>query len=70
MRNHLLSLGFVLLSPLPALADGCFGPGTAMFHCSVQGGAKACGYLSAGRGGLLQFWSHYGSRRDRAGQAC
>lgn len=40
MRKHLFFLGFAVALPVPALAEGCFGPGTALFHCSVQENAK------------------------------
>jgi hypothetical protein len=41
MRNLILSLGVLCAASGMARAEGCFGPGTPLFHCTVKGGSTS-----------------------------
>ena len=41
MRHSILCLAVFLAGAGPARAEGCFGPGVPLFHCTVRGGEKA-----------------------------
>ncbi len=41
MRKFFLSLSVVMAATGAARAEGCFGPGKALFHCTVKDGAKS-----------------------------
>ncbi|WP_306152917.1 hypothetical protein [Roseovarius sp. MMSF_3281] len=40
MRKFFLGLSVFMAATGAARAEGCFGPGVPMFHCTVKGGAK------------------------------
>ena len=41
MRKTILSVAMLIAASGAARAEGCFGPGVPLFHCTVTGGAKS-----------------------------
>lgn len=53
---HRIVMGvFAALLPCAALAQGCFGAGQALFHCTVKGGARAVDICLQGDVGLYRY---------------
>ena len=55
MRNLILSLAILFAAAAAARAEGCFGPGTPLFHCTTKDGAKTVDLCLQGNVAYYRF---------------
>ncbi|WP_294622828.1 hypothetical protein [uncultured Roseovarius sp.] len=55
MRKPILSLAMLIAASGALRAEGCYGPGEPMFHCTVKDGAKSVDVCLQGRVAYYRF---------------